>query len=95
MKALIPTLKQLPSIAFTLMLGTGMVITAMACWLIWIIGYGVWPESAAGARVDGLARALLASLALIGVVIIALAFGKIRKASASGSVVSGEIEFDD
>jgi hypothetical protein len=88
-------LKALPTIAFALMLGAAFVITAFVVWYTIIIGYNYWPESAAEARINALAVALWIFCGGIILTLVTLAFGKIEKLSVSGSVVSGEIEFDD
>ena len=88
-------LKALPTIAFALMLGAAFVVTAFIVWYTFILGYMKWPEAVAADRINALAVALWIFCGLIGLVIVALAFGKIEKVSVSGSVVSGEIEFDD
>lgn len=88
-------LKALPTIAFALMLGCAFVITAFVVWYTIILGYNNWPESAAEARINALAVTLWIFAGGIILTLVALAFGKIEKLSVSGSVVSGEIEFDD
>lgn len=90
-------LKALPTIAFALMLGCAFVITAFVIWYTFILGYMKWPDSdtVAEARINALAVALWIFCAGILLTFITLAFGKIERLTLSGSVVSGEIEFDD
>lgn len=87
-------LKALPTIAFALMLGCAFVITIFVIWYTIILGYNNWPESVAEARINALAVALWIFCGGIILTLVALAFGKIEKLSVSGSVVSGEVQFE-
>lgn len=96
-KAVTSDLQALPTVTFALMLGLGLIILAVAAWLIVILAYGHWPvgESVALARIDKLGLALLVSLGLVGVVMITLAFGKVHRLSINApDGISGSVSFD-
>jgi hypothetical protein len=89
-------LKLLPAITFALMLGAGMVVSAFAAWYTVIIGYGKWPETVAEARIQALGLGLAISLGLIGLVIVALAFGKVKQLGITApNGIGANLEFDD
>jgi hypothetical protein len=92
---IINALRKLQLITFAILLGAGMVVTALASWIIASIAYLPWPETAAEGRVNALAVGLWIVLGLIGVIVVTLAFGKIEKISLSNGVLSGEVEFDN
>jgi hypothetical protein len=95
-KSFFNSLKMLPAITFALMLGAGVTLTAMSTWLVTILAYHKWPDSVAEARVNNLGLALCICLGLIGLVIIALAFGKIKNLSFTGpNSIGGSVAFDD
>lgn len=97
-KEVFNNLKLLPAITFALMLGAGVVVTAFAVWFGFMIGHGHWPAdvSVATARINALAVALDISLALIGLVIVALAFGKIKNLAVTApNGIGANIAFDD
>lgn len=95
-KQIIANLKLLPTIAFALMLGAGMVVTGFAAWFTILLGYGKWPESVAEARITSLGTGLCISLALIGLIIVALAFGKISKLAVTApNGIGANLEFED
>lgn len=90
-------LKSLPAIRFALMLGGGVVSTALALLLILNLSWLVrWPESAAVERVRWLGIALAGSLAVNGIIMLALAWGKAGsvKLNLPGGV-GAEIDFDE
>lgn len=90
-------LKALPTIGFALMLGAAMVITAIKVWKIYLFAFHFWPTdpTVAVEIIKGLSVDLWIDSGLIGLVIVALAFGKIRHLSAGNGVVSGSISFDN
>ena len=60
-------------------------------WLVWLVRYG-WPEDRAEQQLTILGGALLGSLVLIGVIVVALATVKVRATTPAGSL---EIDGDD
>ena len=89
-------LKLLPAITFALMLGAGVVVTSFAAWYTVIIGYGKWPEAVAAERITALGTGMAISLGLIGLVIVALAFGKIKQLGITApNGIGANLEFDD
>jgi hypothetical protein len=96
LRKLFNQLKLLPTITFALMLGAGMVVTAFAAWYTMIIGYGKWPEAVAADRIHSLGSGLMISLGLIGLVIVALAFGKVKQLAVTApNGIGANLEFDD
>lgn len=97
-KEVFNNLKLLPTITFALMLGSGMVLTAFAIWFGFMIGHGHWPtgNDVAIARINALAVGLDISLGLIGLVIVALAFGKVKNLAVTApNGIGANIAFDD
>ena len=89
-------LKSLPMIRFALMLGGGMVATGFVGWIQWLIGHGKWPvtEGVAIARIGALQWLGLGGLAIIAIVMIALAFGQLGKATVGVGGVQVDLDFD-
>lgn len=48
------------------------VLTGLAAWLAWILWRGGWPAATASDRIAALGRSLLATLAIIGAVLLSL-----------------------
>ncbi len=96
-QALVRALRGLPLIRFALMLGAGMVATAGAAWLIALIGHGDWPsgEAVALARIESLTWLAVGTLALIGVVLVALAWGQLGKLNVTVAGAAVELDFDE
>lgn len=94
---LVRTLRDLPLIRFALMLGGGMIATAGAVWLIAILGHGDWPagEAVALARIESLTWLAVGTLILIGVVLVALAWGQLGKLNVTVAGAAFELDFDD
>jgi len=94
---IINALRGLPLIRFALMLGGGMVATAGAAWLIILIGHGKWfnSEATAVARINGLTMLGIGCLVLIGIVLVALAWGKLDKLSFNVAGNSVDLDFED
>lgn len=73
-----------------------MVVTAFAAWFTVLIGYGKWPDTVAEHRIDQLGLGLCISLALIGLIIVALAFGKIKNLAVTApNGIGATLAFDD
>lgn len=73
----------------------GPVLTAMVCWLIWLVRNG-WPSSLASQQLTILGWALAGAMALLGIVVIAMTAGLIKGVKLSGPVgLSAEINTDD
>lgn len=66
-------------------------LTAFSVWLVWLVRFG-WPEDRAEQQLTILGGALFGSLALIGVIVVALATVKVRATTPAGSI---EIDGDD
>ena len=95
--AVLSALRGLPLIRFALMLGGGMVATAGAAWLIILIGHGRWfnSEATAVARINGLTMLGIGCLVLIGIVLVALAWGRLDKLSFNVAGNSVDLDFED
>ncbi len=90
-------LKALPLVRFALMLGGGGVATlALAHVQLWLL-HAVFPpaESIWLARINGAVSLGLASAAVIGVVMVALAFGRVGRVAVNAGAVSVDLDFDD
>lgn len=89
-------LKSLPMIRFALMLGGGMVATSFVGWVQFLMGHGRWPatEAVAIARIDALKWLGLGGLAIIALVMVALAFGQLEKASIGFRDAKVDLDFD-
>lgn len=87
----------LPLIRFALMLGGGMVATGGAAWLIGLLAWHKWFQSEAVdiSRIQALAAMGLGCLALIGIVLVALAWGKLDKLNLNVGGNSVELDFTD
>lgn len=73
-----------------------MVMTGFAAWYTIILAYGKWTVTVEEARVNHLGMGMLISLGLIGLIIVVLAFGKIKNLSLTTPAgVGGTVEFDD
>jgi hypothetical protein len=83
-------------IRFALMLGGGVISTAGASWIIWLLGYARWPSGAdvAIARINGLAMLGGGAMVLCGIVLVALAWGKLDKLNVSVGGNAVELDFD-
>ncbi len=90
-------LKTLPMIRFALMLGGGMVATAFVAWVQGLIGHGRWPatEAVAIARISALQWLGVGALAIIAIVMVALAFGQLGKATVGVGGVQVDLDFDN
>jgi hypothetical protein len=90
-------LKSLPMIRFALMLGGGVVSTGLVAWIFWLIGHGKWPvtEGVAIARIGALQWLGLGGLLIIAIVMIALAFGQLGKATVGVGGVQVDLDFDN
>lgn len=88
-------LKALPLIRFALMLGGGAMMTGGAGWITAIIAYGAWPASVAPARIEALAWGLIGCLSIIGIVMVALAWGKADKIRIGFRGAEAEFDFED
>lgn len=90
-------LKSLPMIRFALMLGGGMVATGLVGWVQFLVGHGSWPatEATAIARISALQWLGLGALAIIAIVMIALAFGQLGKATVGVGAVQVDLDFDN
>lgn len=91
------SLKALPVVRFVLMLGGGMVasafVTAAAVWL----AFSAFPnrELIWLARIEALATMGLAAWAVVIVVMITLAWGKVNGIKVSRGDISAELDLDD
>lgn len=93
-------LKSLPMIRFALMLGCGLVATGFVVWDQLLVGHGKWHATDAGvaislARIDALKWWGLSSHAIIAIVMIALAFGQLGKASVGFGGAQVDLDFDN
>lgn len=93
-------LKSLPMIRFALMLGCGLVATGFVVWDQLLVGHGEWKATDAGvtialARIDALKWWGLSSHAIIAIVMIALAFGQLGKATVGVGGVQVDLDFDN
>lgn len=90
-------LKSLPMIRFALMLGGGGVATGLVAWIQWLIGHGKWPatEGVAIARIGALQWLGLGGLLIIAIVMVALAFGQLGKATVGVGGVQVDLDFDN
>lgn len=90
-------LQSLPLIRFALMLGGGMVASAGGGWMMWLIGHGRWPstEAVAIARINALTALGCGCLVIIGVVMIALAFGRVGRVAVTTAAGSLDLRFDE
>ena len=90
-------LKSLPMIRFALMLGGGIVATIFVTWVQGLIGHGKWPatDAVAIARISALQWLGLGGLAIIAIVMIALSFGQLGKATVGVGGVQVDLDFDN
>ncbi|MGE5501244.1 MAG: hypothetical protein ACM3W4_04890 [Ignavibacteriales bacterium] len=90
-------MKFVPLVRFLLMLGGGMISTAGATWIIWLLGYADWPKGAdvAIARIHGLSMLGGGAMVLCGIVLVALAWGKLDKLNVSVGGNAVELDFDE
>lgn len=90
-------LKSLPMIRFALMLGGGVVATSLVAWVQFLVGHGRWPETEATAiaRISALQWLGIGALAIIAIVMIALAFGQLGKATVGVGAVQVDLDFDN
>ena len=75
-------------IALVASVGGSGVLTAFACWLVYILWRGGWPETTALARIDKIGLALIIVLVIMGVTMTSLGLAINRrsvKASAFGT----------
>ncbi len=89
-------LKALPMVRFALMLGGGGVATlARAHIQFWLLHAAFPPaESIWLARITGAVSLGLAAAAIIGVVMVALAFGRVGRVAVNAGAVSVDLDFD-
>lgn len=98
LKGLLAALRALPYVRFALMLGGGLVATAAVAW---IVGYlmrrldRALPVEVLVVIAQGLVWIALAQSAVILIVMIALAWGKVGKISAGFGGANVEIDLDD
>lgn len=90
-------LRSLPMIRFALMLGGGVVATSFVAWVQGLIGHGRWPasEAVAIARISALQWLGLGGLLIIAIVMVALAFGQLGKATVGVGGVQVDLDFDN
>lgn len=90
-------LKALPLVRFALMLGGGGVATIFLAHVQLWLQHAIFPatESIWLARINGAVSLGLASAAIIGVVMVALAFGRVGRVAVNAGAVSVDLDFDD
>lgn len=88
-------LRGLAAYRFALMLGCGVVGLGLSVWLICLIGYMAWPDTAANARIAALREALLVAMGLMGLVLVGVAFGRLDRLSLKAGMVEANVEFED
>lgn len=67
-------------------------LTAVACWLIWIVWRGPWPAGSAQQQLSILGWGLMGAMSLVGIIVIALASVKVKGAGPGG--VNFEVDGD-
>lgn len=89
-------LKALPMVRFALSLGGGAVATVAMGHIQWWLLHGRFPpmESVWLARINGAVSLGLAAAAIIGVVMVALAFGRVGRVAVNAGAVSVDLDFD-
>jgi hypothetical protein len=85
-------LKALPLIRFALMLGGGMVATFFVAWVLWVLAHGHWPDSVAPDRIAALSHIALASLLIVALVVVSLAWGQAERVKLN--VAGNEVDLD-
>lgn len=85
-------LKALPLIRFALMLGGGVTMTGIVTWIVALISRPGWPENVAEARVVALKLIALGALAIVGIVMVALAWGKADRIKLN--IAGNEVDLD-
>lgn len=78
-------------LALAASVGGSATLTGLAAWLVWILWRGGWPDRTADVRIDILGRALLATLAIIGIVLVGLGMA-INRRSVKGKMLGAEFE---
>lgn len=74
------------------LLGAGPALTAVLCWIIWILAYKAWPEAVAESRVQMLGAIALAMAGILGLVVFRLASGNLKRFEARAG--PGSISID-
>ena len=89
-------LKALPMVRFALSLGGGAVATVAMGHIQWWLLHERFPpaESIWLARINGAVSLGLAAAAIIGVVMVALAFGRVGRVAVNAGAVSVDLDFD-
>lgn len=67
-------------------------LTAVTCWLVWIVWKGPWPVGSAPQQLSILGYGLMDAMALVGVIVVALASVKVKGAGPGG--VNFEVDGD-
>lgn len=89
---LFQALKALPLIRFALMLGGGVTMTSAVAWVTAVIAHATWPEAVASDRIDALKWIALGALVIVGIVMIALAWGKADRIRLN--IAGNEVDVD-
>ncbi|HAJ02613.1 MULTISPECIES: hypothetical protein [unclassified Brevundimonas] len=89
-------LKALPMIRFALMLGGGMVATALAAHVQWWLQHGRFPEAESVwlARIQGATWMGLASTFIVALVMVTLAFGRAGRLGVKAGGIELDVDFD-
>lgn len=97
LKALFTALQALPLVRFALMLGGGMMATGGVTWAYLLLGHGTWPigEAVALARINAIMLLGMSSMTVIGIVMVALAFGKLTDLNITTPAGSVSLKVDD
>ncbi len=78
------------------LLGGGPALSAFACWLVWILWQGGWPQDTAAQRIHILGTALFGIIGILGVVIALIGLaGPLRALKAGVGPASVQIDGDE
>lgn len=95
--ALFALLKALPFVRFGLMLGAGLVCTGGVAWVLYLLGYKSWAgidPAVAIELIHGVTWIGLGFLGCIALVLVALAWGQLDKATVTFAGNSIDLDFE-
>lgn len=83
-----------PRLQMLALLVAGPVLTALSCWLIWLVRYG-WAPDRAPQQLSILGGALAGAMVLLGLVVAAMTAGLIKGFKLQGPAgISAEVDTD-